>query len=104
MQKNITRVYGRLDAERESWVAAVNHARVMEYILLGDMYSGELFEVQETGLSNFCMYAAMALQNMSVGGIAECYAGLLDDPEPTMAKLMSLADDALEARVEGEGA
>jgi len=83
--------------DRLKWGASLAHARILDRIYRDDMYSGWLFEVSESGMSNFGNYAALTVHALDEGEIADLFYRASTNPGEALEQIVSSARAMIDA-------
>jgi hypothetical protein len=83
--------------EQAKWFSSVAYARIFDRIYRDDMYTGWLFQVSASGLTNFCNYAAIAVNTLDEGEIADLFYRAATNPSEALDQIVSTARALIEA-------
>ncbi len=84
-------------ADQQRWNASLTHARILDRIYRDDMYGGWLFETSASGMSNFFNYAALTVNTLDEGEIADLFYGAATRPSEALEQVVSTAQALIAA-------
>lgn len=88
--------------ESAKWFVSLAYARILDRIYRDDMYDGWLFEVGETGMTNFGHYAALTVHRLDEGEIADLFYRASTNPGEALDQIVSSAQSMVAAFSAGE--
>lgn len=84
-------------AEQNQWTASLTHARILDRIYRDDMYGGWLFEISASGMTNFFNYAALMVNTLDEGEIADLFYRAARGPGEALEHIVSTAQALIAA-------
>ena len=84
-------------AEQNQWTASLTHARILDRIYRDDMYGGWLFEISASGMTNFFNYAALTVNTLDEGEIADLFYRAARSPGEALEHIVSTAQALIAA-------
>lgn len=84
-------------ADPDRWIAALTHARILDRIFRDDMYGGWLFEISASGMTNFFNYAALTVNTLDEGEIADLFYGASRHPGEALEQIVSTGQSLVAA-------
>lgn len=88
--------------ERLKWISSLAYARILDRLYRDDMYDGWLFEVSESGITNFGNYAALTVHALDEGEIADLFYRVSTNPGEALDQIVSSARAMVDAFSAGE--
>lgn len=79
------------------WVASLTHARILDRIYRDDLYGGWLFEISASGMTNFFNYAALTVNTLDDGEIANLFYSASTNPGEALEHITSTAQALIAA-------
>ncbi|ROM84142.1 hypothetical protein BK655_12390 [Pseudomonas brassicacearum] len=84
-------------SDQAKWFESIAYARILDRMYRDDMYSGWLFQVSASGLTNFCNYAALTTNTLDEGEIADLFYRAATNPSEALDQIVSTARALIDA-------
>ncbi|MCF5179610.1 hypothetical protein GIV96_11050 [Pseudomonas syringae] len=84
-------------AEQAKWDESLVHARILDRMYRDDMYGGALFEISASGMTSFFNYAALTVNTLQEGEIADLFYSAASNPGEALEVIVSTAQELIAA-------
>lgn len=81
----------RAAEEAARWAESLTHARILDRLYRDDAYGGWLFEISASGMTNFFNYAALTVNTLDEGEIADLFYCASTNPGEALEQITGTA-------------